>query len=456
MHMMLESVSPFLAPAVLEWKEVYIVLQGTQLSIHKCKSCHVGRETIQVAGKLMRSYTLQHAEVGLAPDATHNALIPQTRLAHLIPSVARRRAFEKDPNLFRVVKRHALRLRLETDQFVLAQQVEDVAITWVNRISAGIDIAPPIEERSIPRQVTVPRRRRRQRPQVTTTDLNDTRLIEEQERILREMYPSLARGSQETTNAQASPEPPASRDGAQDSLPSLTITTSQGQDQEAEDIDLSDLAEDVPSSPSSPNPSSLSASHRPTASRHVSSSTFVSVSALDTFQTSPLNFALSGKWAPPHTRTSAQQLRYVRRCMPLLFYDSPRASGVMFHAGKLVRPNFKTDTLDEWHLQPPSYEAHDFPEETTSALSRSPTNASSLSGRTNSPHDSTVDVRTSTAQAMAAENEIEVVRSNDRTSLGPLQKLRSRASQKTMGIRKLQTGHESSPEIEAGMIMLGF
>ncbi|TKA68056.1 hypothetical protein B0A55_07463 [Friedmanniomyces simplex] len=173
----LESVNPLHGVSESEWREVFVSLRGTLFSIHRVKDGG--------AGKLLRSYTLQHAEVGLAADSQHQILIPQTRLAHLIPVSARRKAWQKDSSLFRPVTQSILRLRIETDQMLLADSDEDRIYDLIRAISAGIDISCAIDERSIPRQCTVPRRRRRQRP--TSDNLNDPALLAEQERILREM-----------------------------------------------------------------------------------------------------------------------------------------------------------------------------------------------------------------------------------------------------------------------------
>lgn len=443
MHMLLESCSPFVALPELAWREVYVVLQGTQLNIHKVKSGHIGKVAVKVAGKLLRSYTLQHAEVGVAPDAIHHVLVPVTRLAHLIPAIARRRAFEKDPDMFRVIKRHTLRLRVETDQLILADTCEEQIFGWVNKICAGIDIAPAIDERNAPRQITVPRRRRRQRPQVTA-DLNDQNLIAEQERILQSMYPAFAQNSQEATI----PAPETEDGAAEADSPVLTQTSSDDQtsnDQDGEDLDLSVLAEDgLSSQESTPRPSS-----RPFATRHHTASSRIStLSTIGPFIDNPINFDLAGKWAPPHVRTSAQQIRYIRRCMPLLFAESPRASNVMISDGKRVRAHYRTNALDEWSLSPPTYEAHDFPEDTASMLSRSASSSSSRPAV--SLHDSSTDIRVA---SMPTPN----MQISAETPMALLEKTQSTFSKLSNRNRTQQQRKQHQPTgIDDGLIMLGF
>ena len=450
MYMLLESCNPFLAIPEQEWREVYVVLEGTQLNIHKVKNTHLGKESIQVAGKLLRKYTLQQAEVGLAPDGTHNVLVPATRLAHLLPAMARRRAFEKDPNMFRIEKRYSLRLRVEADQILLATQAEEAVFAWVNKICAGIDIAPAIDDRTIPRQCTVPRRRRRQRQQIAiAADLSDRRLIEEQERILQQMYPAFAQESRDNANTQDLSTLPTIP------IPSPALVPTTSNDQEQEDVDISALAEEVPASTGS-------RASRPSAVRLTTSSSQISTAtAHDNLMSDPLNFSAEGKWAPLHVRSNGQQLRYTRRCMPLIFIDSPRASSIMIHNGKYVRPNYKMDLFDEWELQPPCYDAHDFPEEEEDedleempVLTRTPTNASSVSAGTSSPATSSNEITPASSPIL----DVEV------STGSPLLTQEKSRSGKPIEIRngerrppqQIQTKAGATDGIESGVLMFGF
>ncbi|KAJ9622271.1 hypothetical protein H2203_006489 [Taxawa tesnikishii (nom. ined.)] len=400
MAMCVEALSPFNSLPVQTWREVYVVLSGTMLNIHKVKTTSVGRLSVASAGRLLRTFTLQHAEVGLASDVFYNILEPTTRLAHLIPAVARRKAFQKDPDLFRLVRQSVLRLRLEAEQFLLAEQREETIFNWINRISAGIDISLAIDERSIPRQCTVPRRRRRQNRPSLNGDLNDRRLIEEQEQILRDLYPAFASNENESVaTTQLSNE--------------LTQTTTNEQQQD-EEIDISVLAEDsgatlTQTTSNALNDSSLT-TLRPTASRQTTSSTLLSTVSSDSdatldsmTATDSLIDPATGKWAwaPSHPRTPAQQLRYIKRCMPVLYVDSPRASSVLMCAGKRVRINPLLETLEEWTLSPPSYAAHDFAE--AQSPSRRQSASASASGdeiAPASPAVSTTDIQAMTSAAL--------------------------------------------------------
>lgn len=330
----LESINPLHDPTESEWRELYLVLRGTLLSFYKVKD--------NGPGKLLRSYTLQHAEVGLAPDSQHTVLVPQTRLAHLIPSSARRRAWQKDPDLFRPVRQHLMRLRIETDQIVLADACEEEIHSWITAISAGIDVAHAIDERAVPRQCTVPRRRRRQRAS-DIGNITDPIVIAEQERILRDMYPAFAEQIEQA-------QQPASEQTTPGSTTNLPISTPT---REEEEVDISAMREDAGGA----DVSSL----RPTVSRNVTSSSVNTTYSEDMmYATSPANFSGSGKWEPPHTRTASQVQRYVRRCMPILLAEAVRASDVLICNGKRVKINWRMELLEEWELQPPTYKSHRF------------------------------------------------------------------------------------------------
>jgi len=338
----MESVSPLHSVSPSEWRDVYVEVRGTLLNFHRVKD---GRPY-----RLLRSYTLQHAEVGLAPDAYHTVLVPNSRLAHLIPNAARQKAYRKDAQLFRAEEQFIMRLRVETDQILLAHKSEDKILEILHEIGAGIDIAPAIDERSISKQCTVPRRRRRPATQAST-DINNAALIAEQERILQQMFPSFAEHTSEQNETTIQ------------SLSSASETPAR----EDDEIDLSAIREDfsdlTPTSSTSLSPTTSNTT-RPTYSRTTTASSTSSDHQQQTeqmvYQTAPTNFDSEGKWAPPHLRTSAQIRRYVRRCAPLLTLDSVRASDIVMCNGKRMRINWREERLERWRLQPPSYSAHDF------------------------------------------------------------------------------------------------
>ncbi|CAL1699624.1 unnamed protein product [Somion occarium] len=97
------------------------------------------------ARDLVRSYTLQHAESGLASDYTK--------------------------------RRNVIRIRMEGEQFLL--QARDVAsvIDWIEAIQAATNIALDLDERPMPKGPLFPRRRRRRgrRPGTAGQDTGQSR-----------------------------------------------------------------------------------------------------------------------------------------------------------------------------------------------------------------------------------------------------------------------------------------
>lgn len=390
--MRIERISIFQSLPKQEWRPVYLVLRGTQLCIYKIKKSTVASVSSNGPGRLIRRYTLQHAELGLATDVNDHVLVPQTRLAHMIPAIARRRAFEKDPTLFQCDKQYALRLRAETDQIVLADCKEAEIFDWMNAISAGMDISFEIDERVVPRQATVPRRQRHRRlvaiPQQIENFLQDRRLIAEQEEILRQMYPSLARSSEHSehlptitglgntdavdfaSNERSDVDRPVEDFAGASYADDLALTVTNINEQETDDIDVAAMAEE---------PEQLSTS-RPGTSRQTTTSTYAT--AASSSLSNPRNFDEFGKWQPLHPQTARQQFRYIRRCMPILLPDTPRASSIVICNGARLHANNRLDMLEEWALAPPSYDAHKFPTTITgnhihNPLERMPTQMSS-------------------------------------------------------------------------------
>lgn len=352
----MESVSPLHGVAQSEWRDIFVEVRGTLLNFHR----------VTKDGKphrLLRSYTLQHAEIGLAPDAFHEVLVPNSKLAHLIPKAAQNKAYKKDPQLFRAEEQFIMRLRLETDQILLAHKSEDVILDLIHDIGAGIDLAPAIDERNISKQCTVPRRRRR--PQApANNDITNPEVIAEQERLLQQMCPSFGEhGNEANSNATTAAAP----EHTTESTPLSTPV------REEEEIDLSAIREDF-NEHNPLTPTTTSTSTRPPYSRTTTASSALSTSQ-NVYETAPTNFTPDGKWQPPHVRTSTQVRRYVRRCAPLLMADAVRASDIVICNGKRMRINWRAERLEDWRLQPPAYEAHDFDKEedaTTSSTESEP------------------------------------------------------------------------------------
>ncbi|KAF2820066.1 hypothetical protein CC86DRAFT_254432, partial [Ophiobolus disseminans] len=316
-----ELSSPFSVAGNREWSDAYVVLQGTLLSLYRVKQPGLlSKSRKPFAGRLIRSYTLQHAEVGVASDFKKTALIPKSPFAHLVPATARPKLYETDPHLFEPVREHAIRLRLETEQFLICAPTQDVMLTWIEFLCAAIDISPPLEDRSEPRYRSLPRRSRRQRlldgaslADATSIEALSSleagrRIIAQQEQIIRQLYPHLA--ARELGHA----SPSAAAEGG-----------------EMDEFDPEDV-------------------RFPASARRLSSSDDVEERGFEDRKTAPII-----------RPTDSQSLRFRRRCAPILLASSPRVSDTIFSCQKRMRISVKEHCLVEYTSHPPRYDAHNFP-----------------------------------------------------------------------------------------------
>ncbi|EHK96279.1 hypothetical protein M7I_8037 [Glarea lozoyensis 74030] len=148
------------------WYREVVSLQGTALTFSKYKGGNVfkdGKNDIPVGNKkggLLRSYNLQHAEVGVAADY--------------------------------LKKRFVIRIRAEADQFLIACNTIETFVLWLQSLFAAIDLAAPLDDRDLPRDLSIPRPRRRRADRAADRTVNELR--EQQELIARD-YPNLATAS---------------------------------------------------------------------------------------------------------------------------------------------------------------------------------------------------------------------------------------------------------------------
>jgi hypothetical protein len=332
-----ELSSPFTVSGCRDWCDAYVVLQGTQLSIYRVKNPGLlSKNRYPTPGKFVQSYSLQHAEVGVASDFKKTALIPKSPLAHLVPASTRPKLYETDPHLFEPVREHVIRLRLEEEQFLISTPSQESMLDWTEALCAAIDISAPIDDRSEPRYRSLPRRSRRQRI-LDSAQLGENmenlssldagrRIIAQQEQIIRQLYPHLARsviqepgfGITTTVSAAATPTPAPLNDN-----------------EILDDFDPEDVRFPTPPSRSSQSQDD------------------------ELFRTST-----SDRKNADVTRPSpGQNLRYRRRCAPVLLSSSPRVSDIIFSEGKRMRIDVKKHVLVDFKSYPPRYDAHNFPKQ---------------------------------------------------------------------------------------------
>ncbi|KAF2741520.1 hypothetical protein EJ04DRAFT_539603 [Polyplosphaeria fusca] len=339
-----ELCSPFQVSGHREWNDAFLVLRGTQLCVYQVKHPSLlSKKKATRPGRLLKSYSLQHAEVGVAGDFRKTNLVPRSPFAHLVPVSARHRLFETDPHLFEPVREHVIRLRIETEQFLLCTVTQTEMLDWVEALCAAIDISPPLEDRSEPRYRSLPRRSRRQRmidgsrvgANLETLSSVDAgrRIIAEQERIIRELYPHLA----EANTAE--------------------------QEREPREIHHANTAADPETDDLDPEDARFPGSMNRTPSRDGG---LLRVDSHGRPTSSSTDSSFDPKNAPPYQHSTSQALRYRRRCAPVLLAASPRVSDVVFCNDKRMRINVKEHVLVEYASHPPRYDVHNFPKKTKS------------------------------------------------------------------------------------------
>ncbi|PWZ00257.1 hypothetical protein BCV70DRAFT_107489 [Testicularia cyperi] len=103
---------------------------------------------------LLRNYTLQGAESGLAADY--------------------------------LKRRHVVRVRAEGEQFLLQTRSDRHVVDWIEALQAATNVSMDLEKRQMPKFITLPRRRRRRRRNAdgttTTAEEQETRDIQEAQR----------------------------------------------------------------------------------------------------------------------------------------------------------------------------------------------------------------------------------------------------------------------------------
>lgn len=334
-----ELSTPFLESLDKHWHAVYTVLCGTQLSIFRMKSNHGLRSASPIQGRLIRTYSLQHAEVGLAVDHCGREIVPKSLFAKLLPKAAQKKLSHTDPHLFEPLREYVLRLRIEEETILLCSETHENMLDWVELIGAAIDISQPLEDRSEPRYRSLPRRSRRQRQieeaalersHPVTNDELEARLIAQQQRLFRRLYPHLADDSsyngarlERTITSGSEMRREVQRQG-------------EAAHEDAEDLDPADVREDGGEGSTS----------RPNSARdHISTTSLRGSAAYDP-KTSPDRAT---------TMTSNALCRFRRRCAPILLASSPRVSPIIFQSGHRYQIDVKRDALVPFHLLPPRY-----------------------------------------------------------------------------------------------------
>jgi hypothetical protein len=272
------------------WQQVYVVLHGTALNIYQVKkdrgwwsnksqngpSVSPDCPPWITAGKLENSYGLLHADAGIAAD------------------------YRK--------RKHVIRVRAETDQFLLSCVELPTFIKWLDHLYASINIAPPIDERDFPRDQSIPRMQRI--------------------RWLRAQYPRVGDTSRRYQRLDAR-------------RPSMASSTNDAE--EEEDADGGDNAIQEVDEGAGPGRSRIEGQPSAAAGR-------LSVTSYPNENIDPA----TRKWVPKHPWTEKHDQLYAKLCFSVLLFKSPRKSNFVVAKGTLWEVNWQSGFKKS--LSPPPYE----------------------------------------------------------------------------------------------------
>ncbi|KAF4979468.1 hypothetical protein FZEAL_4327 [Fusarium zealandicum] len=280
-----------------QWHAVCVTLNGTALNIYGVKKAWGWGRTRDDGpsidpdnppwikkGKLEKSYSLLYADVGIAAD------------------------YKK--------RRYTIRVRAETDQFLLCCVELSTFVKWLEGLFAAIDIALPLEDRDFPRDMSIPRIQRirwfhGQSPTATTLDLSELELQEGAEEV-----------SANTEESRSSTSPVVGPESQTRIEPEPEI-----------DEDEEDIVEPPP---------------RIDPIRRLSNTSYTNL-GID---------PVDGKWIPEHRWSSAHDMLYAKLCYSNLLFRSPRKSNYIISKGKQWYVDWTTGRMVR--VLPPAYGEIDY------------------------------------------------------------------------------------------------
>ncbi|ROW15021.1 hypothetical protein VPNG_03331 [Cytospora leucostoma] len=296
------------------WRAMFVVLHGTALHIYSAKEkgwCWGKSRThgpdVQPdnppwlrKGSLERSYSLQHADVGIAAD------------------------YHK--------RRYVIRVRAETDQFLISCVELVTFVKWLECLFAAIDVAVPIDERDFPQDQSIPRIQRL--------------------RWLRGQYPAQATASANAARYQRLTETlgPAPGPHADLEMP-VGAPTHVEVSAVAPWVDLTNGAAAIapwgePDSTQVPQQQNVSAD---ASAGRLSTTTSHQDENIDPG---------TGKWRPRHLWSSTHDMVYAKLCYAVLLFKSPRKSNFVIFKGQRWHIDWSTGQMSR--VQPPSYGEPEF------------------------------------------------------------------------------------------------
>lgn len=218
-----------------------------------------------------------------------------------------------------------IRLRVETEQFLLSCVELKTFVTWLDRIFAAIDVAAPLDEREFPRDQSIPRIQRL--------------------RWLRGQRPRPEGDSSgpQTTQSQTDVPRPASGPHDTSNVPENAIADDDEEEPEEEDGQAGhDGGSTRETHGHAHPPIPPTASQYPAAGRLSTSS----------YPNEHLN-PDTGKWTPHSQWTERHDHFYAKLCYAVLLFKSPRKSNYVVSRGKRWYVDWESGRMVR--VLPPAY-----------------------------------------------------------------------------------------------------
>ncbi|CCH45918.1 hypothetical protein BN7_5505 [Wickerhamomyces ciferrii] len=183
----IEWLSPYEPSPIRNWKNVIMELNSTQLNFYS-----IDHQNIPLLNRVKKSKTKKIYEFTPIESEFILNTIKQNPMEYLtskklIKSYSLQFAKFGLPVDYKK-KNNCLRIRAETEQFLIHFHTIDEMINWSNYLSTGINVSLDLESRKLPNDRTVPRRRRNRRG----SSSNRNRSYSDSELIRRELSTSSA------------------------------------------------------------------------------------------------------------------------------------------------------------------------------------------------------------------------------------------------------------------------
>lgn len=213
-----------------------------------------------------------------------------------------------------------IRIRAETDQFLISCVELETFVKWLECLFAAIDVAIPIDERDFPRDQSIPRIQRL--------------------RWLRGQYSARAVMGGDSWDSFYPSDPASPFDAGMPVDTPIDLEISPFADGPGPDMDGSPIAVSRQVQASRQDPSAMGR--------------FSMASSANSDDVEPG----SGKWRPRHLWTTTHDMVYAKLCYAVLLFKSPRKSNFVIFKGQRWYIDWSTGQMSR--IQPPQYGEPEF------------------------------------------------------------------------------------------------